>query len=281
MNKKRPTPLHVSIVVLTSNEEINLPDCLGSVRWCDDVHVVDSGSTDRTGEIARARGAHWTYHPFVSFAEQRNWALENCGVKYEWIFFLDADERATDTFTEALREAIDKADDSVAGFYCCSRTILSGRWLKRADAFPKWQFRVMRAGRAEFTDYGHGQREMKVKGEKRYVREPYTHYPFNKGWAAWWTRHNRYSGEEARMRVRERINWKDIFYEDGSGRNKALKPFVSRLPGWPVLRFIADYLVRGGFLEGYPGFIYCASTAYYELLIQLKMAGALKKVIRQ
>lgn len=271
--------MSVSIIILAQNEERDLPTLLESIRWCDDVHLVDSGSADATKEIARAAGVHCVDHPFVAFGQQRNWALENCVLKYPWVLFLDADEASTPAFHVAIRQAIQDAPESVAGFYCCWKMMVEGRWLKRSDSFPKWQFRLLRLGRATFIDYGHGQKEGAIDGTLGYVREPYLHFVLSKGWSTWLDRHNRYSTEEAAQRNCTPVSWKDIFARDPSVRNKALKPLVGRIPGWPLLRFIHAYLLSGGFLEGRPGFTYCVNLAYYEFLIQIKQRE-LKRALR-
>ena len=260
----------VSIIILTQNEERDLPRLLESIRWCDDVHLVDSGSTDETVNIARDAGIHCHQHPFLSFAEQRNWALDNCGLRHPWVLFLDADEVSTAAFQNAVLEAVKRAADSTAGFYCCWKMIVEDRWLKRCDSFPKWQLRLLRRGRVAFVDFGHGQKEGKIDGVLEYVHEPYLHYALSKGWTKWLERHNRYATQEAAVRLQTPVNWKEIFSRDPSVRNKALKPLVSRIPGWPLLRFLLAYVFSGGFLEGKPGFIYCVNLGYYEFLIRLK-----------
>jgi glycosyltransferase involved in cell wall biosynthesis len=261
----------ISIVILTRNEENDLPRCLDSLRWCDDVHVVDSGSSDQTISIARKYGAHVYENPFKSFGVQRNWSLDNCNVKYSWILFLDADEVANNEFVKAATKAVSEASDSTAGFYCCWKQIYEDRWLKRCDSFPKWQFRLMFKGRARFTDFGHGQKEADIKGAIEYLSAPYDHHGLSKGIGHWLDRHNHYATLEAATRLSAPIVWRDVFSSHGSTRNKALKPIVSRVPGWPLIRFFITYVLRLGFLEGRPGFVYCANLAYYEFLIRIKM----------
>lgn len=261
----------ISIIILTKNEEGDLPRCLNSLRWCDDVHVVDSGSTDQTTSIARKSGAHVYENPFKSFGTQRNWALDHCDLKHDWILFLDADEVANDEFIAATTQAVKDAPDSTAGFYCCWKWIYEERWLKRCDSFPKWQFRLMRKGRARFTDFGHGQKEADVKGSLEYLPAPYDHHGLSKGIGPWLDRHNRYATLEAAVRLSTPIIWRNVFSTHGSKRNQALKPIVSRIPGWPLLRFTITYVFGLGFLEGRPGFVYCANLAYYEFLIRIKM----------
>lgn len=262
--------MSVSIIILAQNEERDLPRLLESIRWCDDIHLVDSGSTDATIDIARTAGVRCHQRSFDSFALQRNWAIENCGVLHPWILFLDADEASTDAFQSAVLSAIEHAAESTAGFYCCWKMMVEDRWLKRCDSFPKWQFRLLRRGRATFVDFGHGQKEGKIDGVLEYVSEPYLHFPVSKGWTFWLERHNRYASEEAEARLNARVHWKDLFAKDPSVRNKAIKPLVSRIPGWPLLRFLQAYIFSFGFLEGHPGFVYCVNLAYYEFLIQIK-----------
>lgn len=261
----------VSVIILTKNEEQDLPRCLGSLKWCNDVHVLDSGSTDNTLEIARNFGATVIQHPFESFGKQRNFAIENIYLKYEWLLFLDADEVSTPRFRDALLKAIKEADEETAGFYLCWKMMLDDRWLKRCDNFPKWQFRLLKKGRATFTDFGHGQKEGRIKGKIGYIKEPYLHYSFSKGWTEWIERQNRYSSLEARDRIEKKPPFKNIFSGTSTKRNPALKSRLSQVPGWPFLRFLQAYILNAGFLEGIPGFTYCINMAYHEFLIQIKI----------
>jgi glycosyltransferase involved in cell wall biosynthesis len=269
----------LAIIVLTQNEADNLPRCLESIAGFGEAVVVDSGSDDGTQEIARQAGARVYEHSFESFARQRNWALENCDLKSEWVLFLDADEIATPEFRQAVTNTIQDAPDLVAGFYCCWKMMLDQRWLRRSDSFPKWQLRIVRRGCADFIDSGHGQKEGRVDGKLDYVREPYLHYALSKGWEAWWAKHNQYSGEEAADRFSRSASWRELFSKDSSRRNRALKPVLSRIPGWPLLRFLHMYILKGGFLEGREGFAYCASMGWYEYLIRAKMRDLGKRPI--
>lgn len=261
----------VSVIILTKNEEKDLPKCLSSLSWADDIHVLDSGSTDDTVKIAREYGAEVCFNKFISFGQQRNYALENLNFKYNWILFLDADEVVTLKFKQDMIHSITEAGEDVAGFYCCWKMMLEDRWLKNCDNFPKWQFRVLRLGRAKFTDFGHGQKEGQVEGKIEYIKAPYLHYSFSKGWTQWIERHNKYSSLEARDRIEKKPPFKNVFSRNSSKRNPALKSRLSDIPGWPFLRFLHAYILNGGFLEGTPGFIYCINMSYNEFLISIKM----------
>ncbi|MFD3002777.1 glycosyltransferase family 2 protein [Pontibacter toksunensis] len=270
----------VSVIVLTKNEENDILRCLNSVLWSDDVHVLDSGSMDRTIELAQKFGAKISFNTFTSFGQQRNFALDNLEIKHNWVLFLDADEVATANFREAILSAIDKADDQVAGFYCCWKMMYEGKWLKHCDTFPKWQFRLMRVGMARFKDVGHGQKEDKVEGRIEYIKVPYLHYSMSKGWSEWYDRHNRYSTLEAKVRL-HKPPFKIIFAGHGSVRNPALKAWLSRIPGWPVLRFCHAYFYNFGFLEGVPGLIYCINIAIVEFMTQVKMREIRKSMYEE
>src|SRR5690554_2990063 len=119
----------ISVVILTKNEEKDISTCLESLEWTDDVHVLDSGSEDRTTEIAARHDASVIFNSFISFGKQRNFALDNIAMKYEWVLFLDADEVVTSPFKNALMESVYKADEQVAGFYCCWKMMLENKWL--------------------------------------------------------------------------------------------------------------------------------------------------------
>lgn len=261
----------ITVVILTKNEAHDLPGCLQSVAWCNDIFVLDSGSDDDTVTIATEAGAKIVYNKFESFGKQRNFALDKIQFQYQWILFLDADERVTPAFYKSMLEAIQQSDNAIAGFYCCWKMILEDVWLKHSDNFPKWQFRLMKNGKARFTDYGHGQKEAEVKGEIGYIKEPYVHYGFSKGWSHWMDRHNRYASLEAIERLGNVPPFANIFSKHGSVRNPALKARLARLPGWPLIRFVQAYLLNLGILEGIPGFNYCVNMAYYEFLIKIKM----------
>src|SRR6476659_6723527 len=99
----------LSAIILTKNEEQDLPACLKSIAWIDDRIVLDSGSTDQTVALAQKASARVFTNPFQSFADQRNWALDHCEPKHDWILFLDADEQSTRAFEGSLQTAISRA----------------------------------------------------------------------------------------------------------------------------------------------------------------------------
>ena len=262
-----------SVLILALNEEHNLPDCLASVKWCDDVVVLDSLSTDRTIAVATAGGARVFEHAFDDFASQRNYALDRIPFKHPWVFHLDADER----FTEPLRHECQAviAEDRRSGFLVPSKLMFMDRWLRWSGMYPVYQMRLMKLGEIRFIQAGHGQREADARREVGTLREPYLHYNFSKGLDDWREKHDRYSTKEARESLQERrngkIRWRDLWTGDPVLRRRALKGLSVRLPCRPTLRFLYMYVLRLGFLDGRAGFVYCRLLASYEAIIVTKM----------
>lgn len=123
----------VSVVILTYNEELNLGYALKSVKDCsDDIHIVDSGSNDRTIEIAKAFNANIHVNPWTNWAEQRNWALDNCQLKHKWVLFLDADEQITKAGSKEINQKIITADNDCLGFYLKFDFYFLGRKVRNA-----------------------------------------------------------------------------------------------------------------------------------------------------
>lgn len=261
----------VSVIILTKNEEKDLLGCLESLEWCSDIHVVDSVSSDQTEKIARQRVKSFLINPFISFAHQRNWAIDNCATRNEWILFLDADERSTPAFKEAILFAIQSARNEVAGFYCCWKMMIGRKWLKRCDNFPKWQLRLFRKSRVRFVDFGHGQKEGLIDGKLDYVLEPYLHYFISKGWGDWEKRHRTYACKEARERLKKSVDYRNLFSRHSSQRNPLIKILVARIPLWPWLRFVFTFVFNFGFLEGREGLDYCLRLVWYEKQIQFEV----------
>ena len=121
-------PIPISAIVLTKNEADNLPDCLASLRWADEIVVVDSFSTDRTVEIAQQHGARVIQHPFQDYAAQHNFAQAQA--QYEWVLFIDADERVSDELAQEIRQLAGSGALTQNNAYHIERLhLISGRWL--------------------------------------------------------------------------------------------------------------------------------------------------------
>jgi glycosyltransferase involved in cell wall biosynthesis len=261
----------ISVLILTLNEEVNIEDCLDSVAWAEDVLVLDSGSKDRTVEIASDRGARTMHREFDNFASQRNYGLQEGNLQHDWVLHLDADERVTQSLRDSLQSKAHFGQKEA--YRVPSKLMFQGRWLKHAGMYPTYQVRFGRREALTFTQVGHGQRGNLAAEQVGTLDEPLLHYAFSKGIADWVRRHNRYSTDEAshaQERQLRSVNWTDLVTGDPQARRRALKDLSYKLPFRPLLRFLYVYIGRLGFLDGRPGFDYAILLTFYEYLTELK-----------
>lgn len=267
--------LAVSVVVLTHNEEVNIEGCLRSCAWCDDIHVLDSGSTDRTRELAAATGARVHVHPFESFGRQRNWAIDYVPCRHAWHFHLDADERFTPELVGEIGAVLESPSHRAGAFLVPSKMIFMGRWIRHAGGYPAFQVRLFHRARCRFVDFGHGQREVCPGHEVARLRCPYLHYNFSKGLTDWLYKHNGYSTREAAeavvARQQDRPRLRDAFDRDPTRKRRAMKTLSYFLGSRALLRFLYLYVVRLGVLDGRAGFHYCTMISMYQYWIDIKI----------
>jgi len=262
----------ISILILTLNEEDNLPGCLESVKWSDDIHVLDSYSSDRTVEIARSYGAKVTFRKLDSFAQHQNWALENISFKYPWVFYLDADERATSGLAEAMMRVAENPGQNVA-FKMERRDFFFDTWLKHVQMTAFYD-RLFLSRKMRYERLIHP--VSKPDGPVQKIEGYLDHYPFSKGISDWVDRHNRYSSLEAQQSMLNRQAGRTVslgailFPENSIDRRQNLKELYYGLPMRPLVKFVVMYVFKRGFLDGAAGFSYSVLMAFYEFLIVLK-----------
>jgi glycosyltransferase involved in cell wall biosynthesis len=263
----------ISVLILTYNEEQNLTACLDSVRWSDDVLVVDSFSTDGTVEVAKRNAVNVLQNRFVNFAEQRNFGLAHGNFKHDWVLHLDADERVTPELKDEMFAVTGRAEKEA--YAIASKLQFQGRWLRHAGLYPSYQVRLGRRQKLTFTQVGHGQRENLPPERVGRLRAGLVHENFSKGLHDWFDKHNRYSTAEARHCVESLANrnldWRALVSGDPLRFRRLLKELSFRLPGRPLLRFVYMYFFRLGILDGLPGYHYCRFLAIYEYMIAVKV----------
>ncbi|WP_247236982.1 glycosyltransferase family 2 protein [Telluribacter sp. SYSU D00476] len=265
--------IDISVLILTKNEEQDLPACLDSVSWCDDLHVFDSFSQDRTVEIAVRAGAKVTQREFDSYASQRNAALDNLDFKYPWILILDADERIPESLPVLLNKHISRASLNVSGFRIRRRDFLYNSWLKHAQISP-FYIRLVRKGKARY--HRDINEVLEVDGVVEDIDGFFDHYPFSKGINHWLSKHNQYSTMEAKRWLEEQNGLttfslqKALFSKDFNEKRFHQKGIFYKLPGRPILKWLYMILYRRAFLDGRAGIIYATLQAIYEYFIVLK-----------
>lgn len=283
-NADMPERAPISVLIPARNEAANLGACLASVAWCDDVVVVDSGSTDGTPEIARAAGARVVDFKWNgAFPKKKNWALAHVEWRHEWIFILDADERVTPALEAAMRAAL--AAGTHAGYYVNRRFWFLDGWLNHCGYYPSWNLRFFmhHLGRYEqpagAADTGSGDNEVhehvELPGSVGYLDGEMEHYAFP-DIATWIEKHNRYSSWEARVQV-EGVAADAVGLDPALARKRRLRRLAWRLPFRPTLRFLYHYVWRAGFLDGYRGFVFCRLMGWYEFLNAAKAAELQRK----
>lgn len=262
----------ISVLIPTLDEESNIAGCLASVAWSDDVVVLDSGSKDRTAEIAAAAGARVVLRPFDDWSSHQNWALSHIRFEHSWVLHLDADERVPQPLRDELRVVAAGGHDGRVAFYCGRENHFMGRWLRHA--FPPGQvLRFFRPGAVRFRRLVNP--VAVIDGRHGYLRERLIHFNFSKGVGEWIAKHNRYSTLEAIEGLRALDEGVGLspssLLGDPVRRRASLKRAAFALPGRPVLKFLYQYVWGRGFLDGLPGLYYCLLQAFYELMIVLKM----------
>lgn len=262
----------ISILILTKNEQQDLPGCLESVSWSDDIHVYDSVSSDLTVQIATDFGATVTQRPFDNWAAHQNWGLKNIKFKYPWVFYIDADERMTPDLISSIKRAADNPGDNVA-FRVRRRDFFLGSWLKHVQTSPYY----MRLFQPDKMRYERLVNPISIPdGPVGQVFGYLDHFPFSKGMGHWIDRHNSYSRFEAEQIVENRRIGgrfsliKACFSSDFHERRFNQKELFYRFPFRPVVKFFVLYILKRGFLDGRAGLTYALLQSIYEYFIVLK-----------
>jgi glycosyltransferase involved in cell wall biosynthesis len=264
----------VSVIVPIKNEAGNLPRCLGSIRWANEIFVVDSQSTDGSIEIAQQHDAQVVQFRFDgTWPKKKNWALENLPFRNEWVFILDADEVLPPEAEQEFAKAIAQAGE-IAGYWINRRFMFMGKWL-RHSYYPNWNLRLFRhsLGRYEKlteADTRSGDNEVHehviVRGATGRLGCEMDHYAFPTV-EIFIEKHNRYSNWEARVSADRKLAGSGAQISSGQvERRRKLKQFSQRLPFRPLLRFLYIYVWQKGFLDGREGYYFARLHALYELL---------------
>ena len=262
---------YFSVLVLTLNEQENILNCLQSLSGCEDIHLLDSYSIDKTVEIAKGLGASVVQRKFDNYASQRNYGLNSISFKHQWILMVDADETVPPQLIKEINQVLENDDDSVTLYRMRRKDFFMGKWIKRSSGYPTYFGRLLKAGCVQVTRSIN--EEYHTAGEVGLLNGHLHHYPFNKGFHEWFEKHNRYSSMEAELKHAglEKIKILDFFSKDPVVRRKVVKAFVYRLPFTPVLMFLALYIFRLGFLDGRPGLVFCLLRSFYEFMINCKV----------
>jgi glycosyltransferase involved in cell wall biosynthesis len=264
----------ISVVILTFNSQATIGATLESARRVsDDIHVVDSFSTDRTLEIARLAGAQIVQHPFKNYGAQRNWAIGSLPLKHDWQLHLDADERLSDELVMVL-PGLTRAgqSDGVVGYYIPRLVHFHQRPLRHGGMYPIYHLRLFRKGRGRCETRKYDQHFL-VDGPTANLDVPMIddiRLPLGE----WTARHNRW----ADMEVDEILNPDSAAIQGGSGNpvaeKRSQRSFYYRQPMFlrAFLLFLYRYIWKRGFLDGTEGLIfYVLQTLWFRFLVDAKL----------
>lgn len=274
----------VSILILTKNEEQDLPACLASVSWCDDVHVYDSYSDDKTLEIAYKAGARVTQRIFDNWSAHQNWGLANIPFKYPWVLYIDADERVSESLYQAL-QAFDPTKTAAVAYEIRRRDFApNGTWLKHAQISPYY----LRLFRPRKMRYERLVNPVSIPdGPTARLGGYLDHYPFSKGIRFWLQRHIGYANLEATTRmldIQKQTSFslrKALTSRDFTERRYHQKGIFYKLPGRPFIKWLYMVLWRRAFLDGQAGFMYATLQSIYEYFIVLRTQEMLQELDQQ
>jgi glycosyltransferase involved in cell wall biosynthesis len=275
------TKRSLSVIILTHNEERNLPDCLKGLAGLDcEIFVVDSGSTDRTREIALAAGAKLAEHPFENYAAQRNWAQQNLPIESGWLLHLDADERLTAELRDEIAALFAPENshrlEKVDGFMLRKRTIFLGRWIKHGAHYPSYHLRLFRKSNGACEERLYDQHFV-VNGKIATLKHDYLDV-LCADIDTWLTRHMRWAELEARQLMQQEDNGRRVRADPFGNpieRKRWLRNGVyNRAPLFvrALLYWFYRYILRLGFLDGKEGFIFhFLQGLWFRLLVDIKL----------
>lgn len=232
--------VQLAAVILTKNEAPRIAECIASLTWCDRVVLSDSFSDDGTVDIARRAGVAVIQRVFDNFASQRNAALES--VDSEWVFFVDADERATPELAVEVRQAIAAGKD---GWWVPRHNYVAGRLMRHGGYYPDYQLRLLRRGRARYDPSRPVHEVVILDGEAGHLRQPLIHHNYD-SWAQVHAKQRRYALLEA-QRLR------------AAGIQPRLHKFITQ----PAREFWRRMITLRGYRDGPAGWRLYALLAYY------------------
>ena len=240
----------LSVIVLTLNEEQNIGDCLESIRWADEIVIADSGSRDRTLEIARGYGARILTIEWKGYGAARNSAVATA--TGDWILWLDADERVSPELAEEIRGILADPACRMDGFMIARRAYFLGRWIRHSGWYPSRVLRLFRRGHGTFTET-HVHERLELSGSTGTTRHDILHYT-DPDLEHYLAKFNRYTS----------LGAADLA---AAGRRPVLADLLVR----PPFQFVKMYLLRRGFLDGLHGLVLAVLSSAYVFVKYAKL----------
>ncbi|MFA5146543.1 MAG: glycosyltransferase family 2 protein [Candidatus Omnitrophota bacterium] len=240
----------ICCIVITYNEERNIGECLRSVKWADDVVVVDAFSTDRTAEIAEGHNATVFREEWQGYGAQRNFGLSKS--RCEWVFFIDADERVPDVLASEIKERLDADKGLYDGYYIPRRSFYLGRWIRYGEWQPDLKLRLVRKGAGEWSSH-RVHEEFVLGGEAGLLGNFMEHYTYRD------IRHHM-----------EKFNlYSTLSAHDMLERREKVRCY--HMLTRPCARFLKGYIFKQGFKDGFAGLVIAVMQSFEVFLRYSKL----------
>lgn len=249
----------ISAIIITKNEELNIWECLNSLKWVDEIVVVDAGSTDKTIDIAKEFTKKIFIRQWDGYGAAKNFALEKC--TSDWIFWIDADERATPELQNEIQIFINSNNQDYCALSMPRRANFLGKWINHCGWYPGRIIRIFRRSKGYFTDNKVHER-LEVKGKIFRLKSDLLHYT-DPTLEHYLNKLNKYTSLAAEDLVESKKKFSII------------KMLVN-----PVWTFIRMYFIKLGFLDGVPGLILSFQSSYYVFTKYAKMWEQTNKTIK-
>jgi len=243
------TKPRISATIICMNEETHIKACLESVSWCDEIVVVDSGSTDRTVEIAKQFTSKVIHHDWPGFIEQVNFAMAQA--TGDWILCIDADERCSPGLKDAIQKVIPELD-GVGGFELKRHTWYLGRWINHGGWYPDWKTRFVKRAGAKCV--GHEPHYRIVpEGPVKKLDADILHYTY----------------DDFKDHIRTMDKYSDVVSREMQDEGKKFRLIMALVHPWG--KFINCYILKLGFLDGWAGFVISMTSAFYVFAKYVKL----------
>lgn len=276
----------ISVVILTYNEQLHIERCIKSLLpVVKEIFIIDSSSGDNTVEIAEKLGAKVYQNPWINYALQFQWGLDNCPIETEWVMRMDADEYILPELQDEIENKMDSVESNISGIYIKRRVYFKDRWIKYGGFYPTWLLRIWRHKDGYIEQRWMDEHIKLSKGENIQFNSDLVDDNLND--LTWWTaKHNNYARREAvdvLNIIYEFLEYNEVsanFFGTQEERKRYLKKKYANLPLFtrPFIYFLWRYFIKLGFLDGKQGLIWHFLQGFwYRFLVDSKIYEIEKK----
>ena len=270
----------ISVIILTFNEEKHIARCINSlITFTDKIFIIDSGSTDKTVEIAENLGAKVAVNPWINYATQFNFGIENNPFKTTWLMRMDADEYVLPELSNEINQKLSETPQEISGIYIKRRVLFFDKWIRHGAYYPIWLLRIWRNGHGICEESWMDEHIKLFQGKTVQMQQDLVDHNLNN--LTWWTqKHNLYAIREVIDLLNIKYNFRDFeavepkLLGTQEQRKRYLKVKYASLPLFtrPIFYFIYRYFLRLGFIDGKQGLMWHFLQGFwYRFLIDAKI----------